>query len=107
MRPLSRPPNNNLTGQNQASQALIAELEASLTRLTSQLLSTKTNLRRETTDRLSKEEEFRRSTEQLRELSARLQSVREEERTHLARTIHDELDSVDISTKPDQSTNET
>ena len=70
---------------------MVAELEALLTQLTSQLLSTKANLRRETTDRLSKEEEFRRSTEQLRELSARLQSVREEERTHLARTIHDEL----------------
>jgi len=32
-----------------------------------------------------------RSTEQLRELSARLQSIREEERTHIARAIHDEL----------------
>jgi signal transduction histidine kinase len=77
MRPLSRVPNNNLSDQNQASQALIAELEASL--------------EREIADRLSKEEEFQRSTEQLRELSARLQSVREEERTHLARAIHDEL----------------
>jgi PAS domain S-box-containing protein len=32
-----------------------------------------------------------RSTEQLRELSARLQSVREEERTRISRAIHDEL----------------
>jgi signal transduction histidine kinase len=37
------------------------------------------------------EAEFRRSTEQLRELSARLQSVREAERTRIARVIHDEL----------------
>jgi signal transduction histidine kinase len=91
MRPLSRAPNNNLTDQNQASQALIAELEARLTQLTSQLLTTKANLERGIADRLSKEEEFRRSTEQLRELSARLQSVREEERTQIARAIHDEL----------------
>lgn len=70
---------------------MIAELEARLTQLTSRLLTTNASLKRETTDRLSKEDEFRRSTEQLRELSARLQSVREEERTHLARAIHDEL----------------
>jgi PAS domain S-box-containing protein len=40
---------------------------------------------------LHESERLARSTEQLRELSARLQSVREEERTHLARVIHDEL----------------
>jgi two-component system sensor histidine kinase UhpB len=70
---------------------MIAELEARLSQLTSQLLATNASLESEIADRLSKEEEFQRSTEQLRELSARLQSVREEERTHLARTIHDEL----------------
>jgi signal transduction histidine kinase len=70
---------------------LIAELEVHLTQLTNQLLATNAGLEREITDRMSKEDEFRRSTEQLRELSARLQSVREEERTRLARAIHDEL----------------
>ncbi len=70
---------------------MIAELEARLTQITGQLLATNTSLEHEISDRLSKEDEFRRSTEQLRELSARLQSVREEERTHLARVIHDEL----------------
>jgi PAS domain S-box-containing protein len=36
-------------------------------------------------------ERLARSTEQLRELSARLQAVREEERTSISRAIHDEL----------------
>src|SRR5260221_2038741 len=37
------------------------------------------------------EEELQRSFKQLRELAARLQSVREEERARVAREIHDEL----------------
>jgi len=40
------------------------------------------------------EEELRVSHEQLRKLSAYLQSVREEERTNIAREIHDELGQV-------------
>jgi PAS domain S-box-containing protein len=40
---------------------------------------------------LHESERLTRLTGQLRELSARLQAVREEERTHIARTIHDEL----------------
>jgi signal transduction histidine kinase len=91
MKPLSPAENNTPTDQQRAGQTLIAELERQLTHLTNQLLATTANLEREITDRLGKEDEFRRSTEQLRELSARLQSVREEERTHLARAIHDEL----------------
>jgi len=91
MNPLPRASKNNLTDQHQASQELIAEMEARLTQLANQLLVANASLEREITDRLSKEDEFHRSTEQLRELSARLQSVREEERTHLARAIHDEL----------------
>jgi PAS domain S-box-containing protein len=43
------------------------------------------------TQRQQEEADFRRSNGQLRELSARLQAVREEERTRIARTIHDEL----------------
>ena len=84
-------PNKHLVDQHQASQALIAELEACLTQFISQRLATNASLEREFANRTGTEDEFRRSTEQLRELSARLQSVREEERTHLARAIHDEL----------------
>jgi signal transduction histidine kinase len=91
MEQLPQAPDKNLTDQHQASQALIAELEARLTQLANQLQAANASLEGEITDRLSKENEFRRSTEQLRELSARLQSVREEERTHVAREIHDEL----------------
>ena len=91
MEPLPQAPKNNLTDQHQASQAVIAELEARLIQIAGRLHATNASLEHEISDRLSKENEFRRSTEQLRELSARLQSVREEERTHLARAIHDEL----------------
>jgi len=43
------------------------------------------------TERDRAEREIRNSREQLRNLSAHLQSVREEERTRMAREIHDEL----------------
>jgi len=90
MEQLPQAPDKNLA-DHEVSQALLAELEARLTQLTNQLQAANASLEGEITDRLSKENEFRRSTEQLRELSARLQTVREEERTHLARAIHDEL----------------
>ena len=90
MEQLPQAPKKNVA-DHKTSQALIAELEARLTQLANQLQAANASLEGEITDRLSKENEFRRSTEQLRELSARLQSVREEERTHLARAIHDEL----------------
>jgi PAS domain S-box-containing protein len=47
--------------------------------------------------------EIRRSQEQLRALSARLQSAREEERTHIAREIHDELGGALTALKMDVS----
>lgn len=37
------------------------------------------------------EEQLRASQEQLRRLAARIESVREEERAHIARELHDEL----------------
>jgi len=43
------------------------------------------------TERKQAEEQLRSSLEQLRALTSRLQSVREEERTRMAREIHDEL----------------
>jgi signal transduction histidine kinase len=91
MKPLARAPKDNLTDEYHTSQALIAELEARLVQLAGRLLAANAGLEREIADRKRTEDEFRRSTDQLRELSARLQSVREEERTHIARVIHDEL----------------
>jgi signal transduction histidine kinase len=91
MKPLPWDKKSSVSSQHDAAQALIAELEARLVQLAGQLLVTNASLEREMADHTRTEDEFRRSTEQLRELSARLQSVREEERTHIARVIHDEL----------------
>lgn len=49
---------------------------------------------RDITERQRAKETIRASTEQLRALSARLQSAREEEGTRIAREIHDELGSA-------------
>ncbi len=48
-------------------------------------------IQRDVTVRRREEEELLRSRQELRDLTARLQSVREEERTHISREIHDEL----------------
>jgi len=48
-------------------------------------------IQRDVTDRHLAAEELRASREELRALAARLQQVREEERTGIAREIHDEL----------------
>ena len=49
---------------------------------------------RDTTERHRAEEATRTSQQQLRALSAHLQTVREEERTRIARAVHDELGQV-------------
>jgi PAS domain S-box-containing protein len=46
---------------------------------------------RDITERKQSEQQLKKSHDQLRDLSAHLQSVREEERTQIAREIHDEL----------------
>jgi two-component system sensor histidine kinase UhpB len=91
MKPLARTKKKCLTDQDHSSQELIAELEVCLVHLIGQFLAAKASLESEIVDRKCTEDELRRLTEQLRELSARLQSVREEERTRIARVIHDEL----------------
>jgi PAS domain S-box-containing protein len=48
-------------------------------------------IQRDITERRSNEEALRRSREELRDLADRLQAVREEERTRIARELHDEL----------------
>jgi PAS domain S-box-containing protein len=49
---------------------------------------------RDITERIESEEELRLSHAQLRNLSAHLQSITEEERTRIAREVHDELGQV-------------
>jgi two-component system sensor histidine kinase UhpB len=56
---------------------------------------------RDITRRRQTETELLRSREQLRALAARLQAVREEERTHVAREIHDELGQMLTGLKMD------
>jgi signal transduction histidine kinase len=55
------------------------------------------------TDRKHAEEQLQASREQLRSLSAHLESVREEERKHMAREIHDELGQILTALKIDLS----
>lgn len=55
------------------------------------------------TDYKQAEEQLRTSREQLRDLSRHLESVREEERTKLAREIHDELGQLLTGLKMDMS----
>jgi signal transduction histidine kinase len=55
------------------------------------------------TERKRVEEEFRKSREQLRNLAIRLQVVREEERTVIAREIHDEIGQALTGLKIDLS----
>jgi PAS domain S-box-containing protein len=56
---------------------------------------------RDITDRKRSEKQLRDSREQLRALAAYLQSVREEERTHIAREVHDELGQTLTALKMD------
>lgn len=48
-------------------------------------------IQRDVTDRIRAAEELEQSREELRALAVRLQAIREEERTRIAREIHDEL----------------
>ena len=54
-------------------------------------------------DRIQAEDELRDSRERLRALSTYLQSVREEEKAHLARELHDELGGTLLALKIDAS----
>lgn len=58
-------------------------------------------LRTEIADRVRAEEQLRTSRDQLRALAARLQNVREEERTSIAREIHDQLGQACTAIKMD------
>jgi signal transduction histidine kinase len=62
-----------------------------------------TALERRELQRKQSEKELRNSREQLRNLSSHLESVREEERTRLAREIHDELGQALTALKMDIS----
>jgi signal transduction histidine kinase len=78
----------------QEIKRLNEELEQRVIEQTKELRATNQELRREITERKQAEEEIKATSEQLRKLSASLQSAREEERTRIARELHDELGSA-------------
>jgi PAS domain S-box-containing protein len=94
----------DMTERHQRVEALRKaneELELRVVRRTTVLSRVNQELRKEITERRFAEEKLRTSLEQLRALAARLQSVREEERTHVAREIHDALGQACTAIKMD------
>jgi PAS domain S-box-containing protein len=83
------------------AETLNTQLEDRILERTHQLRTTVNELRREISERQQAEEALRRSREQLRRLSARLQAAREEERKRIAREIHDQLGGAMTGLKMD------
>jgi len=76
-------------------------LERRVEQRTSVLARVNKELRTEIAERVRAEEQSKASLEQLRALAERLQSAREEERTSVAREIHDELGQACTAIKMD------
>jgi|SRR6202165_539608 PAS domain S-box-containing protein len=76
-------------------------LELRVEQRTAVLTRVNNELRTEIAERQHAEEQLRASLEQLRALAARLQRVREEERTSMSREIHDELGQACTAIKMD------
>ena len=68
---------------------------------TSELGTANEQLRREIAERKRSEGELKQSRERLRDLASHLQSIREEERSRIAREIHDELGQALTALKMD------
>ena len=77
------------------------ELERRVERRTAILVRVNKTLRTEIAGRRHADEQLKTSLEQLRALTARLERVREEERTRVAREIHDELGQACTALKMD------
>ncbi|MDQ1636783.1 MAG: two-component system, cell cycle sensor histidine kinase and response regulator CckA [Pyrinomonadaceae bacterium] len=78
----------------QEVKRLNEELEQRVVERTSELRVANKELRKEIAERKQAEADLNIRSQQLRALSARLQSAREEEGTRIAREIHDELGSM-------------
>ncbi|MGH7491315.1 MAG: 7TM diverse intracellular signaling domain-containing protein [bacterium] len=83
----------NITAQRKAAEAL-AQYHHDLEERSSALKSSNEKLRQEIQERAHAERELKHSQEELRNLSAHLERLREEERIHISREIHDELGQV-------------
>ena len=75
----------------QQAQRLNAELEQRVQDRTAQLQASNTTLEYEITERETAQAQLQALTDELRALTTRIESVREEERTRIAREVHDEL----------------
>lgn len=94
----------DMTEQREKLEALRnakQELELRVEQRTGVLLRVNQELRTEVSERELAEEKLKTSLQQLRDLAARLQTVREEERTNVAREIHDELGQACTAIKMD------
>ncbi len=85
---------NALTKANELLELRVEQRTAVLTRVNHEL-------RTEIAERQRAEQQLKTSLDQLRALTARLQSVREEERTSISREIHDELGQACTAIKMD------
>jgi len=88
-------------GKEEALAKAKGLLELRVEQRTTVLAQVNEELRTEIAERWRAEEQLRASLDQLRALAARLQSVREEERTSIAREIHDELGQACTAIKMD------
>uniref|UniRef100_UPI0007C6FAC9 PAS domain-containing sensor histidine kinase n=1 Tax=Paraburkholderia ferrariae TaxID=386056 RepID=UPI0007C6FAC9 len=79
-------------------------IEASISQIRDRSGKLYTVMLRDITERLRAENSLRRSREELRELSANLQNVREAEKTRIARELHDDLGQQLTALKIDLST---
>ena len=78
-------------------------LEASISQIREDAGKLYTVMLRDVTERVKAEDALRQSREELRRLSANLQSVREEEKTRIARELHDDLGQQLTALKMDLS----
>jgi PAS domain S-box-containing protein len=76
-------------------------LEGSVTTMMERGRAIHTIILRDVTERQLVQDKLARSHQQLRQLSATLQSIREEERTHIARELHDDLGQLLASLRMD------
>jgi PAS domain S-box-containing protein len=91
----------DLTERHAREEALAKANERLVEQRATVLARVNDELRTEIADRVRAEEQLRASRDQLRALAARLQNVREEERTSIAREIHDELGQACTAIKMD------
>lgn len=78
-------------------------IEASISQIRDSNGKLYTVMLRDVTERVKVDDELKRSREELRELSANLQNVREEEKTRIARELHDDLGQQLTALKMDLS----